>query len=489
MPVKKPCVATVCLHRFQVSTRQTDVTDRMETITPRCWNDLNADAWSKVLTFVSVSELLEVRLLCRSMFQACASPATWAGRFNGSEFYGERTHKGYASFVQSVWTGRRSKGLSMSSICRQTRNVPISILKHMDRLENITIDWWYALNWKHIWINILLCNPATCQRLKTLKVEGPIIVPSNSLVVASGEAVVTNMFDRFSDSNRKQDEEESPHKSLKVHQCRQKATDTVEAVFPNLDTLSFWPSDIEGVKWMIDNAPNVVDLSFPHSVETEVFDYVWPTVRRLTIDLGSTLFDNTSNVMKRLVNWTLLESLVVSDMTNGEVVRVAEHVVLPQIKELSVSSNLMSFDTKTNGSFRSTDWPVTIFRVFPNVVRLRLAWIHFSRIKFRVKNENIALDALVLWLEGSGQYHAPLECVTVEYSHPTQEVDVAHLDSLIRCDRILRVSIVATQDTLRRWEKTSGGLWVESRDSTWADVRTWRDSIQKELPGKLSTNF
>jgi hypothetical protein len=467
----------------------------------RRWNDLTTDVWSKALGFVSTEDLLEVRLVSRSSFNACESPAAWINHFNGSLPRREATREDYACFVGSLWAGRRSKGLLVSRAHAQTWNALLSILNHMDRLENIIVDRPAAYIWRYTWIYLLLFNPEACRRLKTLKVEGSVLAPSRTL---DGEIVSTVFpltLKMSSHGTRNQDDEEEeederPNKKLKVCPSRRSAFDTAEALFPNLHTLSLYASDDRGIRWLINNAPNVVDLSFPEISKTNVFDNVWPTVRKLTLAFTpivsprvlKSMLGLIPNVMTRLVNWTLLESLVLSDIAPREILHIANHAILPQIKELSVSSYLeLSDSTINNSRFRGDDWPVSLFRAFPNVVRLRLTWKDFTQRKSGVQYDNFALDALATWIQQPGNDHAPLECVTVEYSDLTQEVDIDHLESLIRCSRIHHVSLVVSKETLETWETTSPD--VQDYDSTCSVFRAWRDFIQKKLPGKLSTTF
>jgi hypothetical protein len=503
--VKKPATtssystATPYRLRFQVSARQADVTDSMETITPRCWNDLNADTWSKALAFVSIDDLLEVRLVCSSSFRASESPATWTGRFNGSISKGEDTRESYDRFVRSLWVGRKSKGLLVTRTHRQTRTAPLYILNHMDRLENITIDWWHALVLRDSWMHLLLSNPETCQRLKALTVDGCVFVPSNITVAEFVDTVEPDMFAKFSDVTRKQDEEESPNKRPKACTDRRSITYRGEAVFPNLHTVSLVASDVETTKSLARNAPNVGDLSFPDVIEPKVFEYVWPSVTRLTIGFESReststtrgFWDKISNVMKNLVNWTLLESLVVDDITPCEVEHVANNVILPQIKELSISMDLTLFHSNLDRSTKE-NWPVSLFRAFPSVVRLRLVWKDLRLKKRCVRPYIFALQALPRWLQEPGNDHAPFECVTIEYSDPSKDLDIDLLDSLVRCSRIHHVCLVLSKDILEQWEKTilvpEG--WPGGRHVTLAHLaRGWRDRVQKEFSGKLSTNF
>jgi hypothetical protein len=478
---------------------QTNATDKMEIVrTPRRWNGLTVDAWAKALTFVSVDDLMEARLACRSMFQACESPTTWANRFNASKFGGEDTRSGSARYVRSVWVGRRSKGLQFASVHSATQNAPFSILKHMDRLENINVHWWYAYHCWDTWIDVLVSNPATCRRLKTLKVQGPVYLPSDRRIAAGEHTKLTRMFDRFADgASRQQDGEERPNKRPKPCLDQRPTSDSTEPAFPNLLTISLLATDVDGVKWLTKNAPNVVDLSFHVIEHAQVFDYVCPKVTHLTLGFGQieyagmlrTQVEVMPAVMDKLTNWTLLESLVLSNITPTEALHIANNARLPQIKELSVSMNLTLLDGATlKGSFQRIDWPVALFKAFPNVVRLRLAWNDYE-LRQCVEYDNFALDALGRFLQEPWTDHVPLDCVTVVLSDPTQEVDIAHLETLVKCDRINHVCLVVSKETFKRWEKTRP-VQVKQDNTIWVDLlRVWRDSTQMELPGKLSIEF
>jgi hypothetical protein len=478
----------------------------MATITtPRRWNGLNADVWSKALTFVSNEDLLEVKPVSSALLHACESTQTWTGRFNGSLSRKVETRQDFCRLVRLLWTGRRSNSLLVTHASLRARNAILSIQKHMDGLENITVERWAAYDWKNILIDLLLLNPETCQRLKTLTIEGSVLVPSHSIVDADA-ASVPDTFEGFSDVTRKQDVAGRPNKRQKAYPGRRPPTDRAEPVFPNLQTLSFKAVDVGEIKCLVENAPNVVDLSFPDISETKVFDYVWPAVKKLTLAFGTleasdplaTLLEQMPNVMKRLVNWTFLESLVLNNITPGEVLHISDHVVLPQIKELSISSDITLHDsTVTMVAFRNTTWPVVLFKAFPSVVRLRLTWKDYTQRKSGFKQDNLdlnvhgqwpALDALSTWLTEPWNYHAPMECVTVEFSAGSQEVDIAQLDSLVRCSRIHHVAVLVTKENMERWEMILPDL--QGYDGKRASaIRSWRDSIQKELPGKLSTDF
>jgi hypothetical protein len=485
------------------------------------WNDLNSDIWTKALTFVSVDDLFEARLVCRSSFRASESPVTWSNRFNGSITRGKETREDYARFVRSLWVGRRSKGLVVERAHLEARPARLYILNHMDRLENIKIDWWHALIFEHSFVYLLLSNPELCQRLKTLTVDGCFFVPLDitleeyeekfvvEFVDKFDKTFVTDIFDMLLDVTTNQDEKESSNTRPKAYEVRRSfryrgrrpIAYTGEAAFPNLHTVSLVASNVKAIKSLAVHAPNVVDLSVTDVIEPKVFEYVWPSVTRLSIGFESetsserAFLGKISNVMKNLVNWTLLESLVVNDTIPCEVDNTTNNVVLPQIKELSVSMDLtlshldLDSDTEVN-------WPVYLFRAFPSVVRLRLMWKDQRLKKHCDRHGYFFHDALPEWLQEPGNDHAPFECVTIEYSDPDKYHDIHMLDSLVRCSRIHHVCLVLSKDILERWEKTIivphgwPGEGPTERDATLADlVRGWRDRVQKELPGKLSTNF